>query len=110
MADARNIALTLEANSAADSLMDRLRLSAKLDVVRIGLTYAMRHTLPLDREGWGRPGGSNYNVATIDTADGALRELVTIFYDNPDVLAAPYHAIETLMNRGLLLLKTHVDE
>jgi hypothetical protein len=108
--DARNIALTLQASLAADQIMERLRLAVKVDVVRIGLAHAIRHKVSLERTDWGRPGGTNYNVATVDTAEGTFRELITIFYDSPEVLAAPYHTMETLMNKGLLLLKQHLDD
>lgn len=108
--DARNIALTAEATAAADRIMERLRLSQRLDAVRLGMAYAIRHQVDLDREGWGHSGGTNYNVATVDTSDGTLRRLVSIFYDSPDAVRRPYEAIETLMNKGVLLLKQHLDD
>lgn len=110
MADARNIALTLEASSAADQVMQRLNLAVKVDAVRIGLAYAIRHRLTLDRTDWGRPGGTNYNVATVDTAEGTFRDLIPIFYDSLDAPTTPYTIVETLMNKGVLLLKQHLDD
>jgi hypothetical protein len=110
MSDARNIALTLEASSAADRIMERLHLALKVDAVRIGLAYAIRHGLSLDRNDWGRPGGTNYNVATVDTAEGTFRNLLPIFYDSDEASSTPYSAMETLMNKGLLLLKQHLDD
>lgn len=109
MSDARNIALTVEATAAADRLVERLRLDSRLAAVRLGVSYAMRHHLSLERDGWGPP-GSNYNVGSVDTPDRAIQRLVGIFYDDPDVTRAPYHAIETLMSKGLLLLWKHVAE
>lgn len=110
MADARNIDLTLEASSAADQILARLHLAHKVDAVRIGLAYAIRHKLSLDRTDWGRPGGTNYNVATVDTGDGVLRNLIPIFYDSVEASSTPYTVMETLMNKGLLLLKQHLDD
>jgi hypothetical protein len=110
MTDARNIDLTLEASSAADQIMARLHLARKVDAVRIGLAYAIRHGLSLDRTEWGRPGGTNYNVATVDTADGTFRDLIPIFYDSGEAISTPYSVMETLMNKGILLLKQHLDD
>jgi hypothetical protein len=110
MADARNIALTLEASSAAEQVMNRLNLAVKVDAVRIGLAYAIRHRLPLDRTDWGRPGGTNYNVATVDTGEGIFRDLIPIFYDTLEASSTPYTIMETLMNKGVLLLKQHLDD
>lgn len=110
MADARNIDLTIEASSAADQIMMRLYLARKVDAVRIGLAYAIRHRLSLDRTDWGRPGGTNYNVATVDTGDGILRNLIPIFYDSVEASTTPYTVMETLMNKGVLLLKQHLDD
>lgn len=111
MSDARNIALSREASHAADQLAERFGLTQKVDIVRLGLAYAIRHEVTLDRgEAWGQPGGTNYNVATVDDSNGTFRELVTIFYDDSDVVARPYFAMETLMSKGLRLLKRHVDE
>lgn len=109
MSDARNIALTSEATAAADTVEETLRLSSGVEAVRIGLAYAIRHEVTLDREAWGAT-DRNYNVATVDTQDGELRRLVTIFYDTPEAIRAPYHVIETLMNKGLLLLRDHIRE
>lgn len=109
MSDARNIALTSEATQAAARVQEALRLATVLDAVRVGLAYAIRNGLDPEREG-GAPTGSNYNVATIDTPDAALRELVCVFYDSPEVLEAPYRAIEALMSRGLVLLRQHLED
>lgn len=110
MSDARNIALTAEATTAAERVVERLRLGQTLDAVRLGFAYAIRYELPLDRDSWGSTGGTNYNVATVDTADGTLRQLLPIFYDDAEAVRTPYRAIETLMNKGVLLLHQHLED
>lgn len=109
MTDARNIALSADATAAAEHLKDRLDLRNLLDVVRLAIGYAIRNQVPLERDGIGALSGANYNVGSVDTGD-ELRELVGIFYDDPEAITEPYRSIETLMNKGLLLLKKHFDD
>lgn len=110
MTDARNIALTVEATAAADRIVDRFGLEQRVDAVRIGIAYAIQHRLDTDRSDLAPLTGSNYNVATVDTADGTFRRLALIFHDDVETLRRPYHAIETLMNKGLVLLRQHLDD
>jgi hypothetical protein len=110
MSDARNIALTLEATNASEAIEERFGLR-RLPVVRLGIAYALRHQVSLDRSaGFGRSGGTNYNIATVDDEAGTFRSLVSAFYDDPEAIARPYAALETLMSKGVLLLKRHIDD
>lgn len=109
MTDARNIALTADATAAADAVKAALGLESTTDAARVGLAYALRHELSAEREGQA-PTGSNFNVATIDTDQGDLRELVKIFYGDDEVQENPYRAIEALMSKGLVLLARHLDD
>jgi hypothetical protein len=110
MSDLRNIALTLEATAAAEQVEAKFRLGHRVDAVRLGIAYALRHRLDLERKDWGRSGGTNYNVATVDTEDRRFASLVGIFYESPEATRNPYQCLETLMNKGLLLLKAHLDD
>lgn len=108
--DARNIALTVTATAAAARVKDELNLESITEAARVGFAYALRCGLSPTRDGQA-PQGSNFNVATIDTAAGALRELVKVFYsDDVEVAGAPYRAIEALMSRGLVQLQNHLDD
>jgi hypothetical protein len=110
MSDARNIALTVAATAAAERVKNELNLESITEAARVGFAYALRCGLNPARD-LQAPQGSNFNVATIDTTDGALRELVRLFYpDDAEVAGAPYRAIEALMSRGLELLRNHLDD
>lgn len=110
MSDARNIALTAEGTSAAERVKDELNLESIAEAARVGFAYALRRGLSPTRDGQA-PQGSNFNVATIDTTSGALRELVKVFYpDDAEVASAPYRAIEALMSRGLVQLRSDLDD
>ena len=110
MSDARNIALTVAATSAAERVKDELNLESIAEAARVGFAYALRCGLSPTRDGQA-PQGSNFNVATIDTASGELRELVKVFYaDDAEVAAAPYRAVESLMSRGLVHLRSHIED
>jgi hypothetical protein len=110
MSDARNIALTVAATAAAERLKNELNLESVTEAARVGFAYAIRCGLSPTRDGQA-PQGSNFNVATIDTTAGALRELVKVFYpDDAEVAGAPYRAIEALMSRGLVQLLSHLND
>jgi hypothetical protein len=107
MADLKNIALTLEANQAADDLKQRLGIEEQMDRIRLGFAYALKHHLDLTRDdNLGTRGGSNYDTGGLDS-DGLMAAAVKIYYPEPEVIAEPYRAVETLMNKGLLLLGEH---
>ena len=110
MSDARNIALTVAATAAAERVKNELNLESITEAARVGFAYALRCGLSPTRDGQA-PQGSNFNVATIDTTTGALRDLVKVFYpDDVEVAGAPYRAIEALMSRGLVQLRDHLDD
>jgi hypothetical protein len=107
MADLRNIALTIEATQTANDLKKWLGVTEQMDLIRLGFAYAITHQLSLDRDdGFGTRGGSNYDTGGLDQ-DGLMAESVRIYYPEPDVIAEPYRAVETLMNKGLRLLGDH---
>lgn len=110
MSDARNIALTVAATAAAERVKSELNLESITEAARVGFAYALRCGLSPTRDGQA-PQGSNFNVATIDTSDSVLRELVKVFHpDDAEVASAPYRAIEALISRGLVHLKDHLDD
>ncbi|MFB1044148.1 hypothetical protein [Streptomyces chrestomyceticus] len=108
MADLKNIALTIEATQAAADLIHWLGISEKTqlaDRVRLGFAYAIENQVDLTRAP-GTRGGSNYDTGGLDP-DGLMAETVKIYYPEFEVISEPYRAVETLMNKGLLLLSEH---
>lgn len=107
MADLKNIALTIEATQTATDLKQWLGIAEQMDLIRLGFAYAITHHVDLTRDDtFGTRGGSNYDTGGLDQ-DGLMAETVRIYYPEPDVVAAPYRAVETLMNKGLRLLGEH---
>jgi hypothetical protein len=107
MADLKNIALTIEATQTATDLKQWLRIAEQMDLIRLGFAYAVRHELDLTRDDtFGTRGGSNYDTGGLDP-DGLMAETVRIYYPAHEVVAEPYRAVETLMNKGLRLLGEH---
>ncbi|MDX2618596.1 MULTISPECIES: hypothetical protein [Streptomyces] len=110
MADLKNIALTLDAERMADSLAENLPVTDRMDLARLGFAYALKNELPVERGvDFGPRRGSNYSVAGIDPG-GRMAAVVAVFYRDQDVVKEPYRVIETLMNKGLLLLGQHLSE
>jgi len=107
MADLKNIALTIEATQTAIDLKQWLGIAEQMDRIRLGFAYAIKHDLALARDdSFGTRGGSNYDTGGLDQ-DGLMADTVKIYYPEPDVIAEPYRAVETLMNKGLRLLGEH---
>lgn len=107
MADLKNIALTIEATQTASDLKERLGIAEQMDLIRLGFAYAIKHHLDLTRDNaFGTRGGSNYDTGGLDQ-DGLMAETVQIYYPEPNVIAEPYRAVETLMSKGLRLLGEH---
>lgn len=107
MPDLKNIALTIEATQTATDLKQWLGIAEQMDLIRLGFAYAITHHLDLHRDGnFGTRGGSNYDTGGLDQ-DGLMAETVKIYYGEPEVVAEPYRAVETLMNKGLRLLGEH---
>lgn len=107
MADLKNIALTIEATQTATDLRQWLGIGEQMDLIRLGFAYAIRQELDLRRDdSFGTRGGSNYDTGGLDQ-DGMMAETVRIYYPEPDVIAEPYRAVETLMNKGVRLLGEH---
>jgi hypothetical protein len=104
MADLKNIALTTEATQTATDLKQWLGIAEQMDLIRLGFAYAIRHHLDLIRDDtFGTRGGSNYDTGGLDE-DGLMAETAQVYYPEPNVIAEPYQAVETLMNKGLRLL------
>jgi hypothetical protein len=107
MADLKNIALTIEATQTAIDLKQWLGIAEQMDLIRLGFAYAIKHGVDLKRDDtFGSRGGSNYDTGGLDE-DGLMAETVSIYYSEPEVIAEPYRAVETLMNKGLRLLGEH---
>ena len=106
MTDLKNIALTVEATQTASDLRDWIGISEQMDLIRLGFAYAVRHELDLERRALGTRGGSNYDTGGLDP-DGLMASTVAIYYAGTDGVAEPYRAVETLMNKGLGLVKQH---
>lgn len=110
MADLRNIALTLEATSAAEEVMKRLGIEERMDMIRIALAYAIKHEVDPARAGaLGTRGGWNYDTGGLDS-DGLMAEIVKLYRPDADTAVEPYRAVEALMNRGMELLRDHWNE
>ncbi|MFJ3586799.1 hypothetical protein ACIPPS_31850 [Streptomyces sp. NPDC090127] len=109
MADLKNIALTIEAERVAVELARGFPATDRMDFARLGFAYAVREGMSLERDGhFGNRGGSNYNSAGIDVG-GSMAEAVSIFYPD-EASSEPYRAIETLMNKGLVVLGEHLEQ
>jgi hypothetical protein len=107
MADLKNIALTVEATQTANELKQQLGLTEQMDLIRLGFAYAVKVGLDLTHDDkFGTRGGSNYDTGGLDE-DGLMAETVKIYYPQPEVIAEPYRAVETLMSKGLRLLGEH---
>ncbi|MGW4683348.1 hypothetical protein ACWEPM_00240 [Streptomyces sp. NPDC004244] len=107
MADLKNIALTVEATQTVNDLKGRLGISDQMDLIRLGFAYAIDNNVAVNRDGsLGTRGGSNYDTGGLDR-DSLMAETVKIYYPEEEVLAEPYRAVETLMNKGVLLLGEH---
>jgi hypothetical protein len=110
MADLRNIALTLEAASAADQMMKVLGIEERMDMIRIALAYALQQGIDPVRAGaLGTRGGWNYDSGGLDS-DGLMAEIVKLYHPSADIAVEPYRAVEALMNRGMELLRDHWKE
>ncbi|REJ07369.1 hypothetical protein DY023_04000 [Microbacterium bovistercoris] len=97
-----NIALTGKAELARDEVHERFPFKEKQQIVRLGLSYAMRLKLePIRGAGFGRAGdGQNMNVGSFDPS-GELLDLVRAFYPDAE---DPAEVAETLMSLGLVQL------
>lgn len=108
MAEQRNIALTTQANRITDDLLERFKLNERRDAARLGFAYALRHGVePTRDEGWAPTDGTNFNVSTVDDEEASLRKLVSVYH--PDHALEAYRTVETLMNKGLVLLAEHIQ-
>jgi len=104
MSDLKNIALTIETTAIATDLKRTLGIAEQMDIIKIGFAFAIRRDADLDRGGsFGTRGGSNYDTGGLDN-DGLMAKAVELCYDSKSVAGEPYRAVETLMNKGLVLL------
>lgn len=97
-----NIALTGKADLARDAIHERFPFKEKQQIVRLGLSYALRRKLePTRGSDFGRAGdGQNMNVGSFDPS-GELLALVQAFHP---AVEDPAEAAETLMSKGLVQL------
>ncbi|MFG2822622.1 hypothetical protein ACGFX4_24695 [Kitasatospora sp. NPDC048365] len=110
MADLKNIALTLEAERVAKSIEEVFPVTNLMDLARLGFAYAIRQGVDLQRGAdYGTKGGSNYSSAGLD-AGGRMAEIVAVFFPHEGAATEPYRVVETLMNKGLVLLGEHLEE
>ena len=103
-----NIALTGPAEIAKDRVHLKFPFTEGMQVMRLGLAYAIRSEIePVRDAGFGRAGdGQNVNVGSFDRG-GDIRALVQALY--PDA-GDPYVVVETLMSRGLVKLAADLDD
>lgn len=97
-----NIALTGKADLARDEIHERFPFKEKQQIVRLGLSYALRLGLePTRGDDFGRAGdGQNMNVGSFDPS-GELLALVRAFHPTAE---DPAEVAETLMSLGLVRL------
>lgn len=97
-----NIALSGKAELARDEIHERFPFKEKQQIVRLGLSYALRLELkPIRDAGFGRAGdGQNMHVGSFDP-NGELLDLVRAFHPTTE---DPAEVAETLMSLGLVRL------
>lgn len=101
-----NIAFTEPGAQAARRLVDRFPFAELIDAARIGIAYALREQVSLDRPSdFGSATGSNFNVGSVDPG-GELRDLLIALH--PEINEDPYRILETLMSLGVLALDERV--
>lgn len=102
MAETRaTVSLSPVAGAVAAEIRDRYHFSDVMEVVRFGAAVAMAHEV---RPSGGRtpgPATGTWNLGSLDR-DGELRALVEALY--PELDEDPAVTLETLMDKGLILL------
>ncbi|HEY3546284.1 MAG TPA: hypothetical protein VGK17_09345 [Propionicimonas sp.] len=100
--DRVTIALTGRAEVAKDKIKAHFTETEGLNLMRLGLAYAIRCELPtLLEPSHGRPGdGQTVNVGSFDP-NGEIRELMRALYP---ATQDPFGLVQVLMSRGLIQL------
>lgn len=103
-----NIALTGPAEMAKATVLSRFPFQEGMQVIRLGLAYAIACAMePVRGDDFGRPGdGQNMNVGSFDP-NGEIRALLLALFPDAD---DPYVVAETLMSLGLVALGKEVAE
>lgn len=103
------VALTSEATAVLDTLKERFKLPEIVDYIRLGFGYAVSEGLDLERPAdFSTPGGqgnTTTSTATLDYDQQIQQLTVSVFGDVDD----PYHAIETLANKGILQIAAKLE-
>ncbi|WP_410666752.1 hypothetical protein [Amycolatopsis sp. cmx-4-68] len=102
-----NLAFTQAGEDAARRLQSRFDLPSLVEVGRIGVAFALRENLPIERpETFGTTSGANYNVGSVDP-QSELKNLLTAI--RPDAQDDAYRVIETLMTVGTIAIDREVS-
>ncbi|WP_018254412.1 hypothetical protein [Salinispora mooreana] len=102
----KTMSFTAAAESAAKRVKDHFNLPDALDAGRLGLAYALREKLPVERPAdFGALSGTLYNIGSVDP-EGELRDLLLAL--RPELSEDPYRVIETLLNIGTISLDNQI--
>lgn len=99
--DKNTIGVTQENREFLDEVIAKQLFNDQIDAAKLGLSLAIREGVEA-----GEASGvdTKWNVGSFDK-DGHVRSVLTALY--PDVTTS-YRLAEHLINRGLVLLKTHL--
>jgi hypothetical protein len=102
MADTRaTVSLSPEAGTIAIEIKERFKFADVMEVAAFGAAVAIAQELTPTGGRKPGPARGTWNLGSLDR-DGELRALVSALY--PDIEGDPAIALETLMDKGLLLL------
>jgi hypothetical protein len=95
------VSLSPEAGAIASEIRERYRFTDLMDVARFGVAVAVAHQISPDGGRTPGPASGTWNLGSLDR-DSELRNLIKVLY--PDQAQDPSLALETLMDKGLILL------
>lgn len=102
MADTRaTVSLSPDAGAVATEIKERYHFPDIMEVVRLGAAVAMAREVSPQGGRTAGPATGTWNLGSLDR-DGELRALIQALY--PDLDEDPAVTLETLMDRGLILL------
>lgn len=102
MIDKKTIGLTSAGEKAMEKLMAHGCFKDMIDAAKFAMSVSIRDgNNPKSVEG----ANTIWNVGSFDS-DGQIRQLIPVLYPTCD---APYRAVESLIDQGLVKLSTLVD-
>jgi hypothetical protein len=102
MSGRTTVALTQEATEISARLEQRFPLGERMHVAKLAMAYAIQAGADPGRQEDQPSGtGTTWNVGSLDK-DGELRSLIQAVF--PEHSGDPYRAVESLMNKGFVLI------